>query len=284
MSDEKNSKKKSQGSASHYRKRFVESDETKTFSAWVRDWQSENYLLNLVFGNKHERFRVGRALFCFIFSFVFSLLLTFELNLNSTVKLGEVASRTIRAPFDFEVVDAGATALSQNKAVSQVPLVLDYFPNTYEKTLEDLRFIFTMQRSLLKSENISEEAFIKKHKPEFEDRLGVSISDRTYKWLMRKKFDLEVESVLINALENWSTSYLIEKSMLQEGLTNGYALVRTIGQSGQPVGEEQKLDLASITPLVAYEKVDSKLTGQDVFSRYDQKKISELSSSLECPT
>ncbi|MGH1469037.1 MAG: HD family phosphohydrolase [Bdellovibrionales bacterium] len=274
MANDKDSKKK--GSGPEYRKRFVESDETKTFSSWVKDWQSENYLLNALFGSKHEKFRVGRMLFCLAFSFVFSFLLTFELNLNSTVKLGEVASRTIRAPFDFEVTDIGATRTSQTKAVAQVPLVLDYFPNTYEKPLEDIRGVFSVYRARLANGKEDEATFIKSYKKEFEDSLGVSLSERTFKWIVRKKFNESVESVVIEALENWSTSYMIDKSMLNEGVSNGYALVRTIGHSGEAIGEEQKLDLDNIKTLMSYARLDEKLTGGQSFSKYDKKKLAEL--------
>ncbi len=282
MAQEKNPKKKQQASTA-YRKNFVARDETKTFSSWVRDWQSENYFLNSIFGSSNERFRLGRVFFCLIFSFAFSLLLTFELNLNPKVKLGEVASRTVRAPFDFEVTDEESTRLSQEKAVNQVPLVLDYFPNTYEKPLEDLRGVFLLYRERLKSEKLSESKFTESYKKEFEGLLKISLSERAFKWLIRNKFSEKIEYAAINALEYWSTSYMIDKSMLQEGLATGYVLVRTIGQSGGAIGEEQKLKIGNIKTLVSYADLDRGLLNQSEFSKYDQKKLGELLKQFRVP-
>lgn len=283
MAQDKDSKKKSQSSAA-YRKNFVANDETKTFLLWVKDWQSENYFLNSIFGSSHEKLRVGRILFCLAFALVFSLLLTFELNLHPTVKLGEVANRTVRAPFDFEVTDQEATRVSQIKAVAQVPLVLDYFPNTYEKPLEDLRGVFSVYRGKLKNEQNSEKEFIKLYKKDFEKSLNVSISELMFKWLIRNEFKVGIERAAIDALENWSTSYMIDKTMLKEGLSNGYAFVRTIGQSGNAVGEEQKLKIENIKALVSYAALDKTLVDREGFSRdYDKKKLAELLKRFRVP-
>lgn len=281
MAEEKNSKKKAPPAA--YRKRFVESDKRTSFSTWVKDWQAENYFLNSIFGKKHEKYRIGRLVFCLFFSFLFAFLVSFELNLSSTVKYGEIANQTIRAPFDFEVVDESSTHLSRKKAAEQVPLVLDFFPNIYEKSLEDVRRIFEEQRTVLKSSKLKEKDFVSTHKPVFEKALGFSIGDRLYKWLYRNKFNLEIEDAVTSALENWSTTYMIDQSLLKEGLEEGFALVRTVGQNGKIAVEEQKIDLETIKPLMNYTKVDSGLLTSTGFSKYDQKKMAEFLQPLRVP-
>ncbi len=278
MAEDKDLKKKN--SSSGYRKRLIASDEIKAFSSWVRDWRSKNYFFNTIFRLKHKSFKAGGALFCLLFSFVFSFLLTFELDLNSTVKLGEVAVRSIRAPFDFQVTDTSVTKTSQDKAVSQVPLVLDYFPNTYEKILEDVRGVFLAYRVKLKKHQDDEKSFIKLYQKDFGESLGVSLSERTFKWILRNNFSEDIQNIVIKALESWSTSYMIDKSMLNEGLSNGYALVRTVGHSGGVIGEEQKLNLESIKTLVSYAGLDEKLMGGERFSKYDKNKLAEFLKQL----
>ena len=281
MAQNKDPKKKDSSSA--YRKSFVASDQTQSFSSWVKDWQSENHFLSSLFGAKHEKFRLGRIFFCLLFSFVFAFLVTFELNLNSTVKHGEVANRTVRAPFDFEVIDKTATDLSQKKAVEQVPLVLDFFPNTFEKPLEDVRKIFEEKRVLLSSLKISESDFVEKYKGPFEKAVGVSVSDRIFRWLVRNQFSKKIENTVIVALENWSTSYMIDQSLLSEGLKNNFALVRTVDLNGEAVGEEQKLNIESIRPLMSYTALDSGILNSSNFSKYDKKKLAEFLKPLRVP-
>jgi putative nucleotidyltransferase with HDIG domain len=281
MPDEKNSKKKAPPAA--YRKRFVESDKSASFSSWVKDWQAENYFLNSIFGKKHEKYRLGRLVFCLFFSFVFAFLVSFELNLSSKVKYGEIANQTIRAPFDFEVVDEASTDLSRKKAAGQVPLVLDFFPNIYEKSLEDVRTVFAKQRDALATAKVKESEFVKTYKSDFEKALGLPTSDRLYRWLYRDKFNPEIENSVISALENWSTTYMIDQSLLHEGLEEKFALVRTIGQDGKASVEEQKIDVETIKPLMNYTKVDSSLLISSGLSKYDQKKLAEFIKPFRVP-
>jgi len=281
MAEEKNNKKKAPQAA--YRKRFVESDQRTSFSSWMKDWQSENYFLNSIFGKKHEKYRLGRIVFCLLFSFVFAFLVSFEFNLNSTVKYGEIANQTIRAPFDFEVVDEVSTELSRKKAADQVPLVLDFFPDLYEKTLDDVRRVFSEQRQALAESKLRESAFIKKNKPLFDKNLSVVLEERAYKWLVRKKFNLEIEEAVVEALENWSTTFMIDQALLSEGLPEGFALMRTVGQDGNVSAEEQKMDIRTIKPLMNYTKVDSSLLTSTGFGPYDQKKLSEVLKPMRVP-
>jgi len=281
MTEDKNPKKKAPPAA--YRKRFVESDNRASFSKWMKDWQSENYFLNSIFGKKHEKYRLGRIVFCLFFSFIFAFLVSFELNLSSTVKYGEIANQTIRAPFDFEVVDQASTELSRQKASEQVPLVLDFFPNLYEKTLDQVRQIFAEQRSLLQKSKSKEITFVANHKPNFEKAVGVEVSERLYKWLYRNKFNFEIETAVVSALENWSTTYMIDQSLLKEGLEEGFALVRTVGLNGQVSEEEQKIDVSTIKPLMSYTKIESSLLSSSGLKAYDQKKLSEFIKPLRLP-
>lgn len=274
MSEEKKSPKKN--AVKNYRKKFIATDEKKSFSHWARAWESESFISNILFGDQFERFRLGRIFFCFAFSFVFSFLLTFELNLNPSVKLGEVASRTIRAPFDFAVVDRSATKASQEKAVELVPVVLDYYPGIYDKSLEGIRKAFAEMREQKKlSAGLSEAGFIDNNLKNFDALVGVETSQRAFKWLFRKDFSFEVEAAVLRTVEDWSASYLVNKNDLSEGLENNYALVRTINPSGDVLGEEQKLNLNAIKQIVSYSQIDKSNIKGD-FTKYDEKRLEEF--------
>ena len=139
MKKEDNSKSANHQSNSHIRKQFMKG-EKRSFSNWLKstskDWRGRGDFWSLFFGPNHERLRVGRGIFCLAFSFVFAVLIAFDINFQSNIQLGDVATDTIRSPFDFQVVDKEATKRRQKDEVKKIPLVLDYYPNIYENKIE----------------------------------------------------------------------------------------------------------------------------------------------------
>lgn len=276
------SKSQSQNSNSQIRKQFMKGDQ-QSFSNWSKEWKGERDLLSLFFGPKHERLRVGRGIFCLAFSFVFAVLITFDVNLQSTIKLGDVATETVRSPYDFQVVDKEATDRRQSEEVAKVPLVLDYYPNIYENKIEKIRESFAQFRSLSVQSKMSEAEFYEKHYSDFEKIWGNTLDQRLFKWLYSEKFNLTVERALINQLELWSTNYMAEESQMREGLKEGYAMVRIIRPDGEVSGEDQKLDLNRIEKIVSYEALEesTKISGE--FNKYDRRKIIRILRGLKEP-
>lgn len=281
--DKSDNKKNSNNSPnSPLRKQFMKSD-NKSFSDWSRDWKNENKILELIFGARHERLKVGRILFCVAFSFVFAVLVTFELDYNSSIKLGETSTETIRAPFDFQVEDFEATSRRQKEEIEKIPVVLDYYPNTFENKIENLKKTFSKFRAKALASDLNEQDFYEKNKEEFYELLDQEIDARLFRWLYQEKFSPDIEAVLLEKLEDWSTKYMVDESQLRDGSKTGSASVRIIGNDGTVKGKEQSLSFDKIDKIVAYENLDAQLKLSKDFSKYDKKKISEILRSLKEP-
>ena len=282
MKKDDNSKSSNQPSNSHIRKQFMKGDK-QSFSNWSKDWRGRRDISNFFFGPKYERLRVGRGLFCIAFSFVFAVLITFDVNLQSNIKLGDVATETVRSPYDFQVVDKEATERRQKEEVEKVPLVLDYYPNIYENKIERLRDSFSMFRDLSIGSKLSEAEFYENHHKEFEKLWGKFLDKRVFKWLYNEKFSLTIERAVLNQLELWSTNYMAEESQMREGLEEGYAMVRIIKLDGEISEEDQKLDLDRIEKIVSYEALEESTSVLGDFNKYDRKKIVSILRGLKEP-
>jgi len=274
-------KPSNQNSGSQFRKQFVKSDD-KSFSEWSKK-QGERDFLAFVFGPKYERLKVGRGLFCIAFSFVFAVLITFNVDLRAELQLGDVASETLRSPFDFQVVDEDATQRKQAEEINNVPLVLDYYPNIYENKIERLRESFSKYRTISLSSELNESEFFETHYKEFEKIWGNSLDKRLFKWLYNEKFNINIESSLLNQLELWSTNYMAEESQMREGVDKGYAMVRIVQSNGETRGKDQKLDLDRIEKIISYEALEENTQVLGNFNKYDKKKIISILRGLKEP-
>lgn len=259
-----------------FRKRFVENDQSSTFSGWVKDWNFENSFFGLL-GSKSEKFKISRILYCFLFSLVFSLLLTFEGSYNNGLKLGEIAEETVRSPFNFEVTDFEATQRKKEEAAKSVPKVFDYFPNQYEVDLDNIYSTFSNYRVKLRKSKIDPQNFKTQEKEAFQDSLGVKLNDRTFSWLVDLKFDFKIEQALTSIIEKWSTSFLIDAAKENDKKIS----VRTIGSKGDIVLEEKLISDAFLTPITSYKSIDHDFT---TFSnKYDKKKLASIARQLRKP-
>ena len=280
--DDNNNKSSNQSSNSYIRKQFMKGDK-QSFSNWSKDWKDERNISNLFFGPKHGRLRAGRGLFCIAFSFIFAVLITFDMNPQPNIRLGDVATETVRSPYDLQVIDKEATERRQKNEVEKVPLVLDYYPNIYENKIERLRDSFSMFRDLSINSKLSETAFYENYYKEFEKAWGNSLDKRIFKWLYSEKFNLTIERAILNQLELWSTNYMAEESQMREGLKEGYAMVRIIKSDGEISGEDQKLDLNRIEKIVSYEALDEGISVLGDFNKYDRRKIVSILRGLKEP-
>ncbi len=271
--------KTSKAPKAEFRKRLVASEQSSTFSGWVKDWNFENSFFGLL-GSKTEKYRISRIAFCFLFSLVFSLVLTIEGAFNQGLKLGEIAQETVRSPLDIEVTDHEATNRKKEEAASLVPPVYDYFPNRYEKDLDSVYSTFSTYRAKLRKSKANKEEtsnFKLVEKKKFQESLGVKLNDRTFGWLVDQGFDFKIEQTLTSLVEKWSTSYLVEKG---KGLSPKIS-IRTIGSKGDVVLEERLVSENLLTTVTGYESIEKDFASFE--NKYDRKKLASIARQFRKP-
>lgn len=146
-------------------------------------------------------------------------------------QIGMVASKDIKAPFDFQVVDDIATKTKKEETKSKVIPVYDWDTEKDAKFQEQLSLIFKKGRSILqeinelnsnatlsKSEKKAEE---KKYKKNIEEILGQEVTRFAAGQLEKEGFSPNLEEILRNILKKVGVKKIISD---EENLANLQAI------------------------------------------------------------
>ncbi|MFO7558149.1 MAG: HDIG domain-containing protein [Desulfobacterales bacterium] len=152
-------------------------------------------------------------------SVVFTLILYPNLGLKQHVyRLGDVAKRDVKAPFDFLIEDVDATAEKRKQAAESILTVYDHDTIMAAKITDRIQSIFSEVRekiNVLKKNSptgaVSMEDKTEFGDPEgkpshlddilqmkekFEQKMGIQVSNGAYKILMKEEFSEEIEKLI----------------------------------------------------------------------------------------
>jgi cyclic-di-AMP phosphodiesterase PgpH len=174
------------------------------------------FSFNKLFGN-NDRVRWGILVGVTI---IFTILLYPSLVVKKhSYKLGDVATKNIKAKKDFLIEDEDATENSRTNALENVQTVYDHdillsskMNQQIEAAFADLQTIFGISTSQDPSETSETSSFdsvgkkislhdlVWQKKPEFEEKLGISVSDGAYKILEKEAFSKDISNFISNIL------------------------------------------------------------------------------------
>lgn len=176
---------------------------------------------------------------------IFTILLYPNLVIKKhSYKLGDVATRDIKAVKNFLIEDKDATEASRKQAVENVLTVYDHDVNISTKTdqktkkaFEDLRATLETIKnidSLKKSETSSSENeehklavhnLVWQKKADFEEKIGISVSDADYKTLELEAFSSDILDLISSILtEVYDNGVVANKEMLLKETDRGIIL------------------------------------------------------------
>ncbi len=155
------------------------------------------------------------------------------LVLHPSYSLGDVADKNIKAPTDFFVEDAQATAQQKNAARENVLTVYDYDDALSDNLKRQINKAFSLPRAVFESpaakkgskQPVNRENEILALKPEFEKVLGIPVNDGAYKILENEKFSSNISGLIISILsEIMRNGVVASKDLLLKGNDRGITL------------------------------------------------------------
>jgi putative nucleotidyltransferase with HDIG domain len=176
---------------------------------------------------------------------IFTILLYPNLVIKKySYKLGDVVTRDIKAVKNFLIEDKDATEASRKQAVENVLTVYDHDVNISKKTNQRIKKAFDDLRatietiksidSLKKSETSSSENeeqkltvhnLIWQKKTDFEEKIGISVSDADYKILELEAFSSDISNLISNIIaEIFDNGVVANKEMLMKEADRGIIL------------------------------------------------------------
>ena len=176
---------------------------------------------------------------------IFTILLYPNLIIEKhSYKLGDVVTRDIKAAKNFLIEDKDATEASRKQAVENVLTVYDHDVNISTKTNQKTKKVFDDLRatietvksidSLKKTETSSSENeeqklivhnLIWQKKADFEEKIGISVSDADYKILELEAFSSDISNLISSILtEIYDNGVVANKEMLLKETDRGIIL------------------------------------------------------------
>jgi len=176
---------------------------------------------------------------------IFTILLYPNLVVKKySYKLGDVVTRDIKSAKNFLIEDEDATEASRKQAVENVLTVYDHDVNISTKTNQKTKKVFDDLRatietvksidSLKKTETSSSENeeqklivhnLIWQKKADFEEKIGISVSDADYKILELEAFSSDISNLISSILtEIYDNGVVANKEMLLKETDRGIIL------------------------------------------------------------
>ena len=176
---------------------------------------------------------------------IFTILLYPNLVVKKySYKLGDVVTRDIKSAKNFLIEDEDATEASRKQAVENVLTVYDHDVNISTKTNQKTKKVFDDFRatietvksidSLKKTETSSSENeeqklivhnLIWQKKADFEEKIGISVSDADYKILELEAFSSDISNLISSILtEIYDNGVVANKEMLLKETDRGIIL------------------------------------------------------------
>lgn len=158
-------------------------------------------------------------------------------------KLGDVATKNIKAKRDFLIEDEAATEAGRKQAVENVQTVYDFDVTLLPKINERVKAAFALIQEVYKtntketpmesgnplpddkSEKITIHNLVWQKKPEFEEKLGISVSDGAYRILEKEAFSQDISNRIIKILSEILTNGVVtNKELLLKETDKGIIL------------------------------------------------------------
>ncbi|MCP3873662.1 MAG: HDIG domain-containing protein [Desulfobacteraceae bacterium] len=156
-------------------------------------------------------------------------------NVSYSYNIGDVAKRDIKAPKNFFIEDIDATLIKRNEIKESVRNVYDFDANLLKKISSNIEGAMRIPENLLKeadkksAEPAPTFAIILETKPEFEEKLGITISKDVYSILYKNQFSPEIATKILTIIGKILNNGIVaNKEILLKEAHKGIIL-RTIG-------------------------------------------------------
>lgn len=271
-----------------YRSNYI--DHSLRFLDWVNELGFEKTFAGRFMQMLDETFHLRRLSLLFLFSLALSILLFYDFDFSISARVGERATRDIKAPMSLEVVDDIATEEKRRAAELSMPSVYDFDNSMFDDLYARIYASFRKMREEMRHVNFSGDDWVRegqinnffRFKTDFEKTIGRSVDDQIFSWLVGKRFSARVENLATQTLERWSEDKIVEglDKIMADGQDEILARVVSRGGGGREFLVKTK-NLRDLSSEREFPLLKSPLA--KTFSSTDQRLFEEFVKSLLLP-
>lgn len=249
-------------------------DHSLKFLDWVDSIGLEKTIFGRAIQIMEEKFYLRRAALIFLYCVLLSYTIFFQFEVPFNFNVGDIAQFDVVSPIAFEMIDEVTTEEKRLKAEFAVPVVYDYDTGVFERVSVNLIHAFRSMRAYHReiqwpSKPAVYRARVKEffqYKKQFENELGIIVSDFTFEWLIDLKFNPRIESIVIRNLEVWYDNKIAEAPDRFIPANQMNVLARVVHKNN--LGKEFPIKREEIVDLQAPEKFE-------LISKKDLNRLSE---------
>jgi len=195
-------------------------------------------------------------------------------QLPSSVDVGQISARDIKADRNYDIVDKEATEKLRDEAMSSVLPVYDFDQGLAASQAAKVREAFAQARNLMagwvedelspagkgKAERQFPEGRLKELARPVSLALGVELSPAQLSLLAKDRFSRRSEGAIVSIISREMAQPLMPEGLKQEPSELPHAIIRTSYEPGQP-GEPPKEDEKEIDDIRAFRDVAKQRAG-----------------------
>lgn len=284
-------KKVSKGSTSeeiHLRKKYT--DPSNRFLGWVNNLGLEKSPLGRFALDLEKRFHIRSHSVLFLFALLLSILIYMDFSTPGEYRVGEIVPADIKSPMSFQMIDEVATETKRMDAEKNLPLIFDYERNIFDPVYAKVYRSFRELRGIAKSTNwprgeLAREEATKdffKHKPVFTENLGVEVSDLTFEWLIKNRFSVRIENMLIASISRWSELIIVDLPEQNWREEDRQLIIREISTGSKKIEFTKRLnEVAKRRDLESFSLKG--LRGYSALDKTSQDNLTKLAHELLVP-
>lgn len=192
--------------------RYKYEDYTHPIVDWVNKLGLEKKWWGRILLRAEARLHLRRLFVLMVFSFIVAWVVSFELPIPISYEVGEIASTTLSSPITFQMVDEVSTEEHRREAASRVLPVFEFDVDVFDRVSSRLLFTFRLLRTELRNRKSGEPPTIEWVKRKIDTQLDIDCPEYLVAWLIRREFNIFLESQFIAILDNWFSEKIIAKT------------------------------------------------------------------------
>jgi cyclic-di-AMP phosphodiesterase PgpH len=273
----------------HLRKKYT--DHSNQFLGWVETLGLEKNPLVRMAVELDRKFQLRKLMLLFLFSLLLSWLVYLDFSTPGDFRVGEIVATDVKSPMNLQMVDEVSTETKRFEAEKNLPLILDHERDAFDPVYARIYKAFREQRSRAKAiqwpkSELKRDEVIKdffQFKSEFTQSLGAEVTDPLFEWLVRNRFSVRLENVLIAAMSRWSEQIIVDfPDVLADPNLNDperVLLVREVSSGSQKREFSKKRSEVSDLKELSTFKLEG-LRGFTALERESQENLARLARSL----
>ncbi len=202
-----------------------------------------------------NEFSLKYIILVYLFSLLLTSLMFFQVHVPYDLELGQMVSKDILSPMDFQMVDEVTTEDKRNKSESLSQLFYDLDLTSYDQMATQLIQSFKSMRNIMEDQGLLSLRKIKgqnltkilNYKSQFEKELEISIPDNLFEWLIEVKFSHLVEGILLRNLDLWYSKKIVDNISKSIPSNHAQIVVRVVHKSS--LGKEIQINTKDLTDL-----------------------------------